>query len=143
MIARPSAASSRIVPSEMPLKMRARDVALGEPAFDGGQRALRLGAHLVVGFDELAVLLLQHRQQQRLRRAGVALRERANGGKPRRAVRARELDRRLRQHQQALDLGVGFLRGRGGDRRQRVLVGAVLQFLRRGEPNDAIGRRRA
>jgi hypothetical protein len=104
------------------------------------QRALCFGAHFIVGLDELATLFFEHRQQQRPGRAGIALRKRANGGQPRRTVRARQLDRRLRQRQQALDLGIGLLRQGGGDRGQRLLLGTVLQFLRGGEANAAIGR---
>ena len=109
MIARPSAASSRIVPSEMPLKTRAAMSPFASRPSTADSERSRFGADLVVGFDELAVLLLEDREQQRLGRAGVALRQRADRGKPRRAVGARELDRRLRQRQQALDLRVGFL----------------------------------
>jgi hypothetical protein len=69
------------------------------------------------------------RGQHRARRARVALRQRANGGKPRRAIGARELHRACVSVKSPLILRVRFLAERRRDRRQGILVGAVCSSL--------------
>ena len=100
-----------------------------EPALDRAQRKLGFGADVAVGLGELAALLLEQRQEQRLGVRVAAFRQRADRSEPRRLVAARELDRRLGQRQQRLDLGILLLLERALDRRQHVLVGAALQLL--------------
>ena len=132
------------MPSEMPLKTRADHLA-GRRAAARRRAAsarLRRGPRRPASTN-LPPFFSSSASSSVLVFGAVALRERADRGEARRLVGARELDRRLRQRQQALDLGIGFLRERARrspaacPRRRRSAAPAPRRAASRGRATRA------
>ncbi len=103
-MARPSAASSRIEPSETPANSEAEPFAPDQARFHRAQAAPRLGLHLLVG------IACRLGRAARLRVGAARVAERADRGEARSALSSLLIcSARRDQLEQRLDLGVGLL----------------------------------